>query len=223
MPAYLNPFNTGVLGGRVSLGSIKLALAKLEGGPLRSAAVYLHGCGGFGMSGRTNARLLAEAGFVVFAPDSFARPKRIKTCDGKRKIGIGPKGSYSHVISMRLRELETALDRMSRLEWIDRDRLVLFGHSQGSNAAAVYPGNDFRGRIMTGTRCSRGYKAPPAEPALAVYSAKDPWFRERPVRCKDHMDGTALQVMELKGRAHVTVRVPQARNRILRFLKDLRR
>jgi hypothetical protein len=223
LPANLNPFGTGVLGGRRDLSSIAKALEGLAatGGKV-PVVVYLHGCGGFGNSGKTNAGMLAEAGFVVVAPDSFARPERIKTCDGKTHKGIGPKGSYGATINLRIDELERTLEGLKDYPWVDWNNLFLFGHSQGSNAVAFYDGKAFKGRVMTGTRCSRGYRAPVDEPALAVSSVGDPWFKGRPVKCLDYVGRTAIKVLMLEGREHVTARVPEGRRAILGFLESNR-
>jgi len=49
--------------------------------------VYLHGCGGFGVT-VTQLPLLAErAGFAVVAPDSFGRIVRRKNCDNTTYSG----------------------------------------------------------------------------------------------------------------------------------------
>jgi len=221
LPAGLNPFGTGVLGGRRGLVSIEGALEELARRGIEvPVVVYLHGCGGFGNSGKINAGMLAEAGFVVVAPDSFARPGRIKTCDGKKHVGIGPKGGYAATIQLRIDELTRALEGLGEFPWVDRENLFLFGHSQGSNAAAYYDGNAFKARVMTGTRCSRGYRAPAEEPALAVFSTGDPWFRGRPVKCLDYVGRTKIEILQLDGDAHVVAKVPAARERIIGFLKS---
>tara|TARA_B100000965_G_scaffold348613_1_gene321325 strand:+ start:5371 stop:6117 length:747 start_codon:yes stop_codon:yes gene_type:complete len=220
LPAEVNPLGTGVLGGRRGLASLGMALDALAKGPARPVVVYLHGCGGFGNSGKTNANMLAEAGFVVVAPDSFARPGRVKTCNGKTHSAAGPKGIYAEVIGWRLEELQRALQGLKDFPWVDGNNLFLFGHSQGSNAVAFYDGAAFKARVMTGTRCSRGYRAPTDEPALAVSSVDDPWFRGRPVKCLDYTGRTALKVLMLDGKEHVTARVPEGRRAILEFLGE---
>ena len=221
-PAADNPLHTGVLGGRRGLASIDRALTDLAKGPPRPVVVYLHGCGGFGNSGKVNAGMLAEAGFVVVAPDSFARPHRVRTCDGRKHVGIGPKGIYAHVIAWRLEELERAINGLKEeFTWVDWNHVFLFGHSQGSQAAASYPGDVFKGRVMSGTRCARGYHGPKDEPALAVFSTHDPWRHGRPVKCLDYVGKTGMQVLELPGNAHVVAKVPAGRARILAFLKGL--
>ena len=165
--------------------------------------------------------MLAEAGFVVVAPDSFARPKRVKTCDSKTHSRAGPKGIYKNVIAWRLEELDRALVGLKGFSWVDWNNIFLFGHSQGSNAVASYPGSAFKGRIMSGTRCSTGYKGPAEEPALAVYSENDPWRKGRPIKCLDYVGTTGMQVLGLTGDLHVVAKDPAAKARMLEFLERL--
>lgn len=220
-PADANPIGNGVIGGRRDLGSVRQALDGLAKGAPRPVVVYLHGCGGFGNSGSVNAAMLAEAGFVVVAPDSFARPKRIRTCDSKTHSRAGPRGIYENVIAWRHEELERALVGLKSFSWVDWNNIFLFGHSQGSNAVASYPGNAFKGRIMSGTRCAIGYKGPAEEPALAVYSENDPWRKGRPIKCLDYVGTTGMQVLGLTGDLHVVAKDPVAKARMLEFFKSL--
>ncbi|UTW50332.1 hypothetical protein KFF05_10135 [bacterium SCSIO 12827] len=220
-PADANPIGNGVIGGQQDLGSVRLALDTLAKGAPRPVVVYLHGCGGFGNSGSTNAVMLAEAGFVVVAPDSFARPKRVRTCDSKTHSRAGPKGIYKNVIAWRLEELDRALVGLKGFSWVDWNNIFLFGHSQGSNAVASYPGSAFKGRIMSGTRCSTGYHGPAEEPALAVYSENDPWRKGRPIKCLDYVGTTGMQVLGLAGDLHVVAKDPAAKARMLEFLERL--
>lgn len=222
VPADANPAGTGVLGGRRDLASVRRALDGLAAGPRRPVVVYLHGCGGFGNSGSVNATMLAEAGYVVVAPDSFARPNRVKNCDPITHSRAGPAGIYAEVVKWRLEELDRALQGLRGFAWVDWGNLFLFGHSQGSNAAAAYPGNVFRGRIMSGTRCSTGYQGPAAEPALAVYSEHDPWRHGRPIKCWDYVGKTGMQVMRLEGSLHLVAKDPEAKARMVAFFDGLR-
>ena len=222
VPADANPLGTGVIGGPRDLGSVQKALDTLSTGPKRPVVLYLHGCGGFGTSGSFNAGMLAEAGYVVVAPDSFARPKRVRTCDSATHSAIGPKGIYKHVIQWRLEELERALAGLKEYPWVDWNNIFLFGHSQGSNAVAAYPGNVFRGRIMSGTRCSTGYQGPKDEPALAVYSENDPWRKGRPIKCLDYVGTTGMQVLGLSGKLHVVAKDAEAKARMIAFFDGLK-
>ncbi len=222
LPADANPYGTGVLGGRRDLTSVARALEELSKGKPRPVVVYMHGCGGFGNSGKFNAGMLAEAGYVVVAPDSFARPGRVKTCDAKTHSRAGPEGIYQNVVSWRLEELDRALAGMKGFPWVDWNKLFLFGHSQGSNVVAAYSGDVFKGRVMSGTRCSTGFNAPKDEPALAVYSENDPWRHGRRIKCLDYVGTTGMQVLGLKGTYHVVAKDDEAKARILNFLAELR-
>lgn len=142
--------------------AVAAALANALPGRKVPTVLYLHGCGGFGNSGKVNVALLVEAGYAVIAPDSFARPGRPVTCDPKRNAVIVTREVTAQVHRMRLAEVRYALERIGEFPWVDRDNLFLFGHSQGATAAA-YVGRGFRGRIVTGTRCSRGIGARPPD------------------------------------------------------------
>ena len=59
--------------------------------------VYLHGCGGFGNSGSTNAGMLAEAGFVVVSATDKEALAAFQLCT--RKEGIIPALEPSHALA----------------------------------------------------------------------------------------------------------------------------
>ncbi len=77
---------------------------------------------------------------------------------------------------------------------------------------------------MTGM--ARGFAAPmgavalaAAEPVLAVYSLKDPWFKNPAIRnCRQRAEGKTVQALELPGAHHLVVKVAEARDAILGFL-----
>lgn len=219
LPAEFNPLGSGAIGGRRDWSSIAAALAAIPAGRTIPMVLYLHGCGGFGHSGSVNSMMLAGAGYMVIAPDSFARPDRIRTCDSKRHIPIVPRAVNSRVRDMRIAELRYALSRLGEFPWVDRDNLFLFGHSQGAVAAAEYRGREFRARIVSGTRCIRGIGARRSEPMLAVFSTHDPWFRDPKVRnCRDRARSPNVEVLELPGRDHLVAKVPEARRAMIAFL-----
>ncbi len=218
LPATFNPTGTGPIGGGRNLGSIATALAAIPAGRKIPTVLYLHGCSGFGNSGSVNAMMLATAGYMVVAPDSFARPGRIRTCDGKRHVSIVPRAVNRRVRDMRVAEIRYALVRMKELPWVDQDNLFLFGHSQGATAASEYKGREFKARIVSGTRCTRGIGAPASEPMLAVFSTRDPWFKNPRTRnCRDRAKSPKVEVLELPGRDHLVARVPKARRAIVEF------
>jgi dienelactone hydrolase len=199
--------------------AVATALANVPAGRKVPTVLYLHGCSGFGTSGKVNVALLVEAGYAVIAPDSFARPGRPATCDPKRNAVIVAREVAAEVHRMRLAEVRYALERIGEFPWVDRDNLFLFGHSQGGTAAAAYTGKGFRARVVTGTRCTRGIGARADEPVLALFSTADPWFKDPKVRtCWERRRGRDIEAHEFPGKTHLMATIPEARYAILEFL-----
>ncbi len=210
---------SGVVLGRRPDGAVIRALAGLAPGLRIPTVLYVHGCSGFGNSGRAYAAALLDAGYAVVAPDSFARPGRPRTCDPRRHVTVVPRRVIGAARAMRIAEIRHALEHIGELAWVDRDNLFLLGHSQGGTAAAQYKGAGFRARVVSGSRCTRGIGAAAAEPVLAVYSLKDPWFKNPAIRnCRQRAEGKTVEAMELPGAVHVVVKVAAARDAILGFL-----
>ncbi len=113
-----------------------------ERGPKPPVVLYLHGCTGLGNIVFFEA--LAQAGYVVIAPDSMARGFRPLQCDPKTKTG----GHNLFVYDFRLAEISYALERMRELSWIDHDNQYLAGTSEGGVAVALYRGGEFRARVI---------------------------------------------------------------------------
>lgn len=138
--------------------------------------LYLHGCTGF--PDASALRPIAAAGYLVVAPDSFARAYRPAQC--VPSLGIG--GRHLFVYDFRQAEIGYALERLRDVGWVDAGRLALLGESEGGLAAALYRGDDFRGRAILAWTCQgrplvRGLAAPAGEPVLAVVRADDPWYQ----------------------------------------------
>jgi len=103
----------------------------LKSGPsdasgLVPAVVFLHGCAGRGADQERVMGTIHRKGYVVFAPDSFARPERVKLCG---------KGSRWERVGLRLAEASYALAKVRQLRWIDAERLILAGFSEGGSDA----------------------------------------------------------------------------------------
>jgi dienelactone hydrolase len=180
--------------------------------------LFAHGCTGFGEGGRVYARLLAGAGYAVFAPASFARPGRPRTCNVKTHRTFVSKSVFEQVRTMRTAEIRYALERLAEIPWVDTDNLFLVGHSQGGGAVSAYVGGGIKARVISGSTCSRGYGAAPSDPVLAVYSINDLWFGAVSERCRDRVAGTALEIVEVPGRAHLVGGTPEGGRAIVEFL-----
>jgi dienelactone hydrolase len=182
------------------------------------AVVFLHGCAGIGpVSSQVLvlARSLAEAGFVVFAPDGLARPRH-SYCDPKtHKSSI----SRDDVLA-RIAEGRATLQRIKALPWIDSDNIFLMGHSMGGMTVANYPYDDFRGYVISGYHCNlsqdsrnSGVKLPKQKPILAIRGADDEWFagsiNER-ATCGDKMrDYPHAHSLNLPGGHHEIYYLPE--------------
>ena len=130
-------------------------------GPL-PAVIFLHGCTGFNDRQFHVMDLLIDSGYIVFAPDSFARPGRTKAC-----------GSSRSVAHLRYAEIRIALARIREIPWIDPNRVALAGFSSGGLAAAEYGGDEFKARIIMGYGCGRGINGPRATPVLNLVGRFD--------------------------------------------------
>lgn len=207
----------------MSDGFVRGKLAKLK--KKRPTVIFMHGCAGLGRGNLRYIRLLAQAGYAVIAPDSFARRYRPETCDPSRHRGI--KGApHRRVNLMRQEEIHHAVYRVRRIHWVDKKNLFLMGQSQGGAAAAAYEGNEFSAHVIAGSTCWRGVWMPPGIPALALYSKDDPWRRNRaPDLClrRGESRGVNMEFHLFEGRAHNLSRNERARRLILDFLARHRR
>ncbi len=147
------------------------------------AIVYMHGCSGFWSGTHMRAKFLAENGFVVVAPASLARRKYPRSC----QVDSYTAGMYRHTLKMRQADAGYAIEQLRKLPFVDGDRIVLAGLSQGGITAATFtPRNErqkVRARIIEGWTCHdnwpeyNGVSASTSEPVLALVGTKDPWFQ----------------------------------------------
>ena len=129
-------------------------------------AVFLHGCSGITRDNLSFFRLLNEEGWAVFAPDSFARPGRTRTCTHR---------SFD-TMDNRIEEARYALARLMEARWADKSRIILVGQSEGGEAAGLWSYEGFAAIISTGADCqdSNGRSfAPISVPFLSLVGEKD--------------------------------------------------
>lgn len=195
---------------------------------IRPGVLYLHGCTGLGRADADMLEAIAGAGFIVIAPDSLARRFRPLQCDPDTKTG----GHHLFVYDFRQAEINYALERLRGDQWVDPDRLFLFGASEGGVAAALYRGSAFAGRIIThwtchGGRLVRGLEAAPDEPILAIVQASDPWYAETKTHGQSGSCGAFMgdewmgrSIVLRDGDRHDVFRNHKARDAILDFLNQ---
>lgn len=198
-------------------------LAALPDGMRLPLVIYLHGCAGFHGGNRRDARLLAEQGYAVIAPDSFARADKPQSCDWRRRRA----GLHWGVVFFRLAEARHAHERARALPWVDPGRIAMIGQSEGGLATARYGGEGLAGRVIMGWTCTlplpyvHGVAGPEDVPVLAVVSGRDPWFEHWLVggNCADSLaDYRDSRSVALDSSIHHVLRVPEGQRLILDFL-----
>ena len=149
----------------------------------RSAAipsvVYAHGCAGIDAAAIETGRFLAAAGYLVVAPDSFARLNKPKSCDPVLNLG----GLHREVLRWRQQEIGYAIRKLRALPNLLPGSLFLMGLSEGGITVATFQGEPVRARVVEGWTCHAGWPeydglaAPESEPVLALLAHDDPWWR----------------------------------------------
>ena len=197
--------NGQIIFGRMGDAEVQRRIAALTRGIRLPTIVYLHGCALPRWTGPYSFwRNLGQAGYALIAPDGFARSDKLARCD---RTHSNP--------ARRRRELEFTLHNMTRLEWVDKHNLILFGHGEGGEAAARYDGRAFKAIVVTSARCTLRTRVSDLAPLLAVSSVGDPWIQGFGPYC-----GTASKRILIDGSGHNVLVYPQIRRKITRFIFD---
>ncbi|MSP20652.1 MAG: hypothetical protein EXQ93_03850 [Alphaproteobacteria bacterium] len=159
----------------INSAAMRAHMQRLPAGARLPVVVYVHGC--TGLANFAFLDRLAESGFVVVAPDSFARRYRPLQCDPVTRTG----GRHLFVYDFRMEEVSFALEQLWTERWADWNRMFLVGTSEGGVTAALYRGDEFKARVIAQWTCTgaphvAGIEAPGDEPILAVRGAQDPWY-----------------------------------------------
>lgn len=202
---------------------------KLEKFP---TAIYLHGCSGIWAGSHRRIKFLADNGFLVFAPASLARTKYPMSCNPKTHQG----GLYRPTLKMRQLDAANAIEKAKALPFVDSEKVILIGFSQGGVTAATFsPANQKQSvtaRVIEGWTCTAGWEeydginAPESEPVLSLVGKDDPWFQNEWTRgdCGKSLNsgnGSRSIVYENHDLAkeHSLLDFRQAQNEVLGFLK----
>ncbi|NIP47462.1 MAG: hypothetical protein GWN21_14835 [Gammaproteobacteria bacterium] len=160
----------------------EVAATHVKAGAKAPAVLFLHGCSGLIRGAMGYRILLMTEGYAVFEPDAFARP------------GYSCQGSS---LEMRREELAYALERIRKLPWIDQERIVLMGNSQGARTVARWDGPGFAAHIIVAGKCSWDTekkrslpRAPDGVPVLAVVGAKDELYGATPCTVERKVGGS---------------------------------
>ncbi len=188
--------------------------------------VYLHGCAGFGLTGARFQAIADESGYAVFMPNSFAREPRPRNCN----VYDYSSGMFPAAWLYRRAELIDAVERARALPWVDPQRIVVAGFSEGGVAVALWGAEvEAAGYIVLGWTCTvpagwdwlSGLRTPPESPVLAIVSREDPWFGSPGWQgdCGTAAPGhAALESLVLDHGGHYVLAYPDAERALREFL-----
>lgn len=220
--------NTGPIIARMHDDIIQEEIRKYSLGSQFPVVIYLHGCTGIG--NYSFFKQMALAGFVVIAPDSFARKFRPLQCDPKTKTG----GYNLYIYDFRQTEIAFALHQTSLLQWVDQRNLFLVGSSEGGVATALYRGHEFRAHVITQWTCNgapkvEGIAVPMGIPVLSIVKSRDPWYgTQRTIgqqgHCGQFMVGRphSKSIILRSNVEHDVFDLPENAELIIRFLKEFK-
>ena len=218
-------------GGHLFVGKFK-ELPGLNGAKV-PLVVFMHGSSGPGLPAIGEwQRWLAGRGIASLAPDSFALPDRL-TYKSPVDVAI-----YEQIHALRAAELAAALETVKKLPWVDQDRLILAGTSEGGVSVARFKGSDFAARMIFSWSCEPNYFVTeplnvfePQKPVLNVISSTDPFFSPSNgwlgnPQASGHC-GAALKdvsraaVVLVPGAPHTLLNLPAARFATVGFLEEV--
>lgn len=189
--------------GRFGDANIQERLAMLPNGVKFPTIIYLHDCVLPRWPGPYHFWVrLAQSGYVLIAPDGFARANRSRTCDREHMQ-----------LELRLEELQFAIDQITDLTWVDQHNLFLIGHSEGGEAAGRYLGEAFKGIVITSANCSTRGRDSFTTPLLAVASMSDSWLEGLGPYC-----ARADERVLIQGSTHGVLVYPQVQKAIHGFI-----
>lgn len=181
----------------------EVAAGHIEPGARAPAVLVLHGCSGLMPSPNAYRVFFVEQGFAVFEPNSFARPGH--SCE-------------TSSTAERIEELEYAYQTMLELPWVDRDRIVLMGISQGGRAVARWDRPGFAAHIILANDCEGGQPhAPPGVPVLAVVGEEDEYFDGS--SCKVSRQNNGSRSIIIPHAPHDIIDYPETEQAMLELLR----
>ncbi|GAB4349253.1 MAG: hypothetical protein Kow006_10700 [Gammaproteobacteria bacterium] len=189
---------------------VKLATSNIKPGSKVPVILYLHGCKGISHQAELFSKQLVSQGYAFFIPDSFKRPWRSQ---------CGAQGNLNARVRLRTEEVEYALEQIKKLPWVDQNRLILMGFSEGGNTVDNWSKPGFSAHIIVGSACTLvGGKpaAPAGTPVLAIVGSNDEYRPGKSCRI-DESDGISKSVV-IQGAGHSVAQYPQAQKAIRSFL-----
>ena len=212
-------------------------------GPLKNApqlgnakvpvVLFMHGSSGLGLKAIADwQQWLASFGVASIAPNSFALKDRLTYTSPIDK------DTYEKLHAFRASEIEITLKALQKMTWVDTNKIVLAGTSEGAVPVARYKGKEFAGRIMFAWSCEDNYfvkahqtNIPDDQPILNIISSTDPYFStSNPWLGNSQATGHCGAVLKnnkkasivlIPGGPHTVLTFPQAKGPVQGFLADL--
>lgn len=160
------------IAGLMYQGRMQEALAKLDGlGQKLPVILYLHACNGLGVAFWKLAEHYAQRGYASFAPNSFSRGNRVRTCTRDRRSA-----RTRQTASLRHQEISFARDQIRALRWVRQSHVYMIGFSEGGMVGHTSTEPDVRARVLLGVGCRNVLRRPrPAsQPVLIIKAKRDP-------------------------------------------------
>ena len=189
--------------------------ADLSGDHKRPVVLYMHGCGGINEENDLPwIKYVASLGFVVVAPDRFARADKEPSC--------WPDHS-ARVLAMRHEDLDYALGRIKSSAWADPLNTFVMAFSEGADTVAESRISGVRGVVLSSWTCGHVKEIAVAEgvPVLSVmWDEAARWHFWHKHTCADDFAGRAgFQNVTLHGKGHATYAEASAREAVAQFLR----
>lgn len=182
-----------------------VAAKQISPGAQAPAVLMMHGCAGIARGPTLYRLFFMKLGYAVFEPDSFARPGR-EPCN-------------HDVLDQRIEELGYALEQIRGLSWVDAERIVLMGISEGGAAVANWSEPGAQAHIILADDCSRERPgAPDDTPVLAIVGGEDEYFGGNSCKVTRTIRGSASIV--IPGAPHGVSDLPEAQSAMAAFLSE---
>ena len=178
-----------------------VAAKHIKAGAKAPAVLFLHGCSGIIRGGAGyRLRIMAE-GYAVFEPDAYARPGH--SCD-------------SSSVATRREDAAYALSQIRALPWIDQDRIILMGLSEGGRTVGSWEKPGFAAHVILSAPASA--RAPSGVPVLAIAGTEDSYAN--PASYKTRSRGGASNSILIDGAGHDIMALSQTKDAITNFLRE---
>ena len=221
---FLPEFLGGTFGRLVRNGKLEKAISQNGKQKKWPLILFMHYCEGLGHH-REDIRRLSKLGFIVIAPDSFARNHRPLGCYEDREKFIR---YFDAAVAFQKAELDYAVQKLSAFDWVDKSNLFLFGSGMGGLVVAHYEGSEFAGHLIEGWGCRGpnpifdGIWAPPHIRVFTTVSKNTPFLLKNEgfsVDCKSFTKIRTDSVsVVLERPAHQVSWYPKSYKALIRFL-----